>query len=230
MSWFQLDPHSLADRALDNGVSPDVPSLKASVLRGIIGFTLVSVAGFAPWALAGRWFHRRIGEAGLYAACAVIFIGLSGLLLHRLIIGPGSLVRFYKLFGVVFTSYSIAWIVGWMSLRGHIGGIVGLFAGTSVMGWMCTRAFDARGETWKVIASLFLLNTAGYFMGGWVEGNVIVLKEFFLFGVALERRMIVTAAMLLWGVCYGIGLGAGLGLALYICQASARTLLMNRKG
>lgn len=230
MSWFQLDPHSLADRAHINGASPDVPSLKASVLRGVIGFTLVSVAGFAPWALAGRWFHRVIGEAGLYATCAVMFIGLSGLLLHRLIIGSGSLGRFYKLFGAAFTAYSVAWIIGWMSLRGHVGSIVGLLAGTAVMGWMFARAFDATGATWKVIAALFVLNTAGYFTGGWVEGNVIALKEFLLFGVTLERRMIVTTAMLLWGVCYGIGFGAGLGLSFYFCQASARNLLLNRKG
>jgi hypothetical protein len=34
--------------------------------------------------------------------CAIVFIVLSGLLLHRLIIGPGSLGRFYKLFSAAF--------------------------------------------------------------------------------------------------------------------------------
>ena len=229
MSWFQLDPESIATRAQTNGTPSDVPSLKASLMRGIIGFTFVSVAGFAPWAFAGRWFSRRIGEAGLYAVCAVIFIGLSGLVLHRLIIGRGSLIRFYKLFGIAFTAYSVAWIVGWMSLRGHAGSVVGLLAGTAVMSWLLTRAFDAVDATWKVIAALFVLNALGYFIGGWVEGNVMAMKEFSLFGVALERRTQRLIAMLLWGVFYGIGLGAGLGLAFYNCQAAARALLLNRK-
>src|SRR3954451_21357803 len=86
MSWFQLDPESIAERVRASGGVANAPSLGASLIRGIVGFTLVSVAGFAPWALAGRWFHRAIGEAGLYILCAVVFIGLGGLLLHRLII------------------------------------------------------------------------------------------------------------------------------------------------
>ena len=160
MSWFQLAPDSIANRARAGGPA-NVPSLEASLLRGIIGFTLVSVAGFAPWALFGRWFYRGVGEAGLYAVCAIVFIGLSGILLHRLIIGPGSLLRFYKLFSIAFAAYSISWIIGWMSLRGAPGSLVGLFAGTAVMGWILAQAFDARGAAIKVIAALFLLNTLG---------------------------------------------------------------------
>ena len=70
MAWFQLDPQSIAARA-KNGT---VPSLGAAIVRGMIGFTLVSVAGFSPWALFDRWFHR-FGEIGLYLACAIVFIG-----------------------------------------------------------------------------------------------------------------------------------------------------------
>src|SRR5260221_7286363 len=46
-------------------------------------YTTLFRSGFAPWVLAGRWFYRNAGEAGVYAVCAVVFIGLSGLLLHR---------------------------------------------------------------------------------------------------------------------------------------------------
>jgi hypothetical protein len=231
MSWLQLDPESIAGRARTGGTQTGIPSLAASLLRGIIGFTLVSVAGFAPWAIGGRWFHRTIGEAGLYATCALVFIGLSGPLLHRLIIGPGSLARFYKLFAIVFAVYSVAWIVGWMSLRGHVGSVTGLLAGTAVMGWMLTRAFDANGASvmMKVIAALFVLNSLGYFIGGWVEGNVAAWKEFSLFGVVLGKPARMTLAMLLWGVCYGAGFGAGLGLAFHLCQTGARALLLERK-
>src|SRR5262245_30779088 len=134
MSWFQLDPDSIAERARHNGSVAEVPSLGTTLRRGIIGFTIVSVAGFAPWVLAGEWLHRTLGEAGLSAVCAVVFIGASGLFLHRLIIGSGSLSRFYKLFAVVFTAYSAAWILGYMTLGGHLGSLIGLLAGTVVMG------------------------------------------------------------------------------------------------
>lgn len=211
MSWFQLDPSAIAGRVRAAGSPVNVPSLAASLWRGVIGFTLVSVAGFAPWAVSGRWFYRQIGEAGLYAVCATVFIGLSGLLLHRLIIGPGSLGRFYKLFSTAFAVYSVAWIVGWMALRGHPGSLAGLFAGTVLMGWILATAFEARDAVLKVIAALFLSNAAGYFIGGEIEAALI--------------HQHALAAMLLWGVSYGIGFGAGLGLAFHLCQAPVRALL-----
>jgi hypothetical protein len=150
--------------------------LGASLRRGILGFTAVSVAGFAPWVFLGHWFHRHIGEAGLYTVCAFLFIGLSGLLLHRLIIGPGSLGRFYALFGIAFAGYSAAWILGRMTLRGHSGSLAGLLAGALVMGGVFARAFDARGAAWKVSAVIFILNAAGYFVGGWIEGLLMPIN------------------------------------------------------
>src|SRR6185503_6156663 len=111
----------------------------------------------------------------------------------------------YKLFGLSFAAYSAAWIAAWMMRPGHVGSLVGLFAGTAAMGWMFATAFDARPATWNAIAALFVLNTIGYFAGGWVEGTVAKLAP-------------IKIAMLLWGVCYGIGLGAGLALAFHSCQ------------
>lgn len=225
MGWFQLDPENIANRARSTGSSADVPSLPASLWRGTIGFTIVSVAGFAPWALFGRWFYRNVGEAGLYAVCAIVFIVLSGLLLHKLIIGPGSLPRFYKLFGVSFAAYSVAWILGWMLLGGHMGSIVGLLAGTSLMGWMLVRAFEAREALLPVIAALFLLNTLGYYVGGWVEAPLMRMENFSLLGWTPAKSVQIRSAMLLWGVFYGAGFGAGLGLAFFLCQRRARALL-----
>ena len=205
MSWFELDPASLAVR-MKSGPSEPAPTLASHALRGMTGFTIVSVAGFAPWALGGKWFHQTVGEVGMYIACAVVFIGLSGPLLHKLIFG-GGLTRFYKLFGIAFTLYAVAWIAGWMKLRGHIGGLVGLFAGTALMGLVLAIAFDALGAAIRVILVLFVLNAAGYFAGGVVEGWV--------------AHSHMTVAMLLWGVCYGLGFGAGLGMAFYFCQEKA---------
>jgi hypothetical protein len=224
-SWLQLDPQALAERANAASRSAAPPSLAESVVRGCLGFALVSVAGFAPWALAGRQLHRAIGEAGLYGVCALIFIVLSGPVLHRLIIGPGSLPRFYVLFSVAFTGYAIVWIIGWMSLRGHLGSLVGLFGGTFVMGLILATAFDARADLVQIVAALFIFNTVGYFAGGWVEGFVAAMKDPFWFGLAPRKHDRMVVAMLLWGLCYGLGFGAGLGLAFYQCQARARALL-----
>lgn len=106
---FGLDPKSITARANAAGAPVHVPTLAQSALRGMLGFTLVSLGGFAPWILAARWFYENTGEVGLYAACALAFIGLSGLMMHRLIIGPGSLARFYKIFAVAFLAYAITW-------------------------------------------------------------------------------------------------------------------------
>jgi hypothetical protein len=209
MSWFQLDPQSIADRARLAGST--APTLAASVLRGAIGFTLVSVAGFVPWAVFGLRLRKQIGEAGLYAICALVFIGLSAPLLHRLMIGPGSLPRFYKLFSASFAAYSVAWILGWMTLRGHPGSLAGLFAGTAVMGWMLATAYEAQASLVSIIAALFLLNSLGYFVGGVFEGKLMHHLPLF--------------AKLQWGICYGLGFGAGLGIAFYLCQDRARALL-----
>src|SRR6185436_11302314 len=51
---FDLDPKSILERVKASGQPPRVPTLGESVLRGTIGFTLVSLGGFAPWVFAGR--------------------------------------------------------------------------------------------------------------------------------------------------------------------------------
>ena len=220
MSWFQLDPSTLACRARSEGSDARVPSLLGSIARGIFGFTLVSIAGFAPWAIFGRWSAANLGEAGMYAACALIFIGLSGLLLHPLIMGPGSLVRFYQVFAPSFAAYAVAWVVGWLALGDPVGSALGLLVGSVAMGGMLAQAFDAGELRWKVVAALFVLNALGYFAGGWIASLVLALA-----GVPLAQHAQAMLAKLLWGVSYGIGFGAGLGLAFHLCQTDARAML-----
>jgi hypothetical protein len=210
MALFQLDPDSIAARARSAAASVSPPTLGTSMLRGILGFIIVSVAGFAPWPIFERWVRGR-GEIELYLACTAVFIGLSGLCLHRLIIGPGSLSRFYKLFSFAFLAYAIVWVAFWMWLRGNSGVWAGLLAGNIVMGAILAFAFDAQRSAMKIIVALFALNAIGYFAGAWIEGKLIS-----------EHRV---AAMLLWGACYGAGFGAGLGIAFHICQARVRILL-----
>lgn len=225
MSWFGLDRESTLARAKARGVELVAPSLAASVARGMVGTMFLSVAGFAPWALAGGWLHRRVGEFGMYLVCALAFIGLCGPALHRLILGPGSLSRFYKVFTVIFSAYSAAWIAGWMGLQsfgGHVASLSGLGAGTALMAWLLTRAFGEAGAALKSFAALFVLNTLGYYVGGWAEGRVAHLSHLSLAGIVVEKPPPAPVAMLLWGVAYGLGLGAGLGLAFHFCQKTLR--------
>ena len=207
MGWFGLDPQGIVDRVKASGAPARVETLGGSAARGAAGFAVLSVVSFTPWVFAGR----RLGEAGMYAACAVLFIGLSGPLLHRLIIGPGSLPRFYKLFGIAFVANAVAWTSGYMLLRGHPGSLVGLLAGTAAMGGILAAAFGAGNAALKSIAALFVLNTLGYYAGWWVEAPLSKTHR--------------TAAMLLYGVFYGLGLGAGLGLAFHFCQKTVRDRL-----
>lgn len=225
MSWFQLDPQSLAERASSR--PPSVPTWQQSIWRGVIGFTIVSLAGFVPWAFFGKWFREpgRGGELGMYLACAAVFLILSGALLHRLILGRGSFIRFYAVFTPAFIIYSAAWIAAWMLIGGHLGSILGLLVGTGFMGLMLTQAFAAQAERGRVIAALFILNSLGYFIGGWVEGWLIELPKCEFFGVSLARPQQRLLAMMSWGLFYGLGLGTGLGLAFHACQTRARELL-----
>ena len=226
---FGLEPQSTVERVKSSGQPGRVPTFGESVLRGMIGFTLVSFGGFAPWVLAGRWFYRNVGEARLYAACAVVFIGLSGLMLHRLIIGPGSLVRFYKIFSLAFLAYAIAWTIGWMMIRGNAGSIVGLLAGAAAMGALLAHGFKARPAMLKVIVVLFAANAAGYFVGQWAHTAIPELQDGNVFGIALAKPTLATLSGAAWGLFYGLGFGAGIGWAFHACQAETRKLVFDQK-
>jgi hypothetical protein len=212
MTLFQLAPASIVARVRASGQASPIPTLGASIVRGIVGFTIVSVAGFAPWPLIDRFVpHPMVTE--LYLACTAVFIGLSGPCLHRLIIGPGSLSRCYKLFTPAFIAYAIAWITCWETRPDDLGGVAGLLAGTAVMGAILALAFDHPRVMLKTIPALFLLNAAGYYAGQEFEGRL---------GVSHRHT-----AQFLWGACYGIGFGAGLGAAFYFCQERVRALLLD---
>lgn len=224
---FSLDPQSLIDRAKASGQPVHLPTLGNSVTRGMIGFTLVSLGGFAPWVLAGRWFYRNVGEIGLYGACAIVFIGLSGVLLHRLIIGPGSLPRFYQIFSLAFVGYATAWTVGWMSFGGLTGSIVGALAGIAVMGGILALGFRAPRSMFKIFLVLLAANAAGYFIGEWAYNLASALREGNASGIVLSSTTRSLLSKSLWGLFYGLGFGAGIGATFYFCQAEARQRLQS---
>ena len=110
MSWFQLDPQSIASRA--QGFR--APSLSASLWRGLIGFTLVSIAGFLPWGVFGNIVRSHIGELGMYVVCAAVFLllfrGMLGRGFSLKTKGPnmGAVVRSFTVFTLAL-GIALAW-------------------------------------------------------------------------------------------------------------------------
>lgn len=173
-----------------------------SILRGSIGFALVSVAAFAVWAFGDRAFARFGGEIGLYVACTAVFLGLSGLLLHPLVAGPGSIGKFYRTFVPAFLAYAVAWCAGWFALGMGRGEWLGSLAGSVAFAAMASSLLR-RPSAWLLGGLvLFAAHSAGYFTGG----------ELYY---PSDRRAL---DKLLWGLCYGLGFGAGIGFVFWWSQ------------
>ena len=232
-----LDPDSVMGRIKSAGQPPKVRGFGNSLLIGGLGFGFVSVLVFAIWAFAGNWLASRFGEGGFYAVCAVAFIGLSGIVLDRIVIGPDSLRRFYLLFLTSFTAYSIVWCLAWFLLRrpgnglmrwltgADMAGLIGAFFGVTAMALIIARAFSVTDGRWRMIAILFLGNAGGYFAGDWLFAWFRSPAAATLLENVLPRASRVAAGMLAWGAAYGIGFGLGLGYLLYQCQAAIRKRL-----
>lgn len=167
------------------------------MIRGSVGFAIVSTAAFAVWALGSAWFVRLGGEAGMYAGCFLVFILLSGLVLRPMLRWQGTVGQFYRFFFIAFLAYAIAWCAGWFLLgmgQGEwLGSLVGCAAFTAVM------ASTLHG--WRRLLPsalmMFVLHSAGYFAGAHV----------------CYTSMHSVMSELAWGALYGLGFGAGIGFA-----------------
>jgi hypothetical protein len=188
-----------------------------SIIRGSIGFGVVGIAAFSVWASAGHWFQTHLGEAGLYVACALVFICLSGLLLHPLLRGPGALPRFYTTFIPAFLAYAIIWCTAWFLLRfgpgEWLGSLFGTAAFVAVVSWRLQN-FKGFLQTSLVV---FALNSAGYFLGGKMMHWLLGATGSALFS-ELSKPDLMIVAKLGWGLLYGLGFGAGIGYAFYSVQ------------
>ncbi|WP_395741562.1 hypothetical protein [Prosthecobacter sp.] len=167
------------------------------MIRGGVGFAVVSTAAFAVWAFGEGWFAQLGGEAGMYAACCVVFILLSGLVLRPLLGWPGTLLQFYRFFFTAFLAYATAWCAGWFSLGMGAGEWLGALVGCTAF----TAVMAATLNGWRMLLPsalvMFAFHSAGYFAGAHVCYSS-------LHSVGSE---------LAWGALYGLGLGAGIGSA-----------------
>jgi hypothetical protein len=207
---FFLQADAPADAA--EGTKPST-SMCQALLRGSLGFAGVSVAAFAVWACAGKWLHAHVGEAGLYVACAMVFIVFSGLALHGLARGPGSLVRFYKIFLPAFGCYAVAWSAAWLACGFGLGEWLGCLVGSFVLAVMIGRGLGHFHSVLKVSLVMFALHSAGYFLGEKLFYWLVNSTHGGMRGTPLAAL-----AKLGWGMLYGLGLGAGLGYAFFTFQ------------
>ena len=196
-----------------------VPCVFHSVARGSIGFGIVGLAAFSVWAFAGKWFQTHLGDAGLYAACSLVFIGFSGLLLHPLLRGRGALHCFYLVFIPAFFAYAAVWCAAWFLLgfgKGEwIGSLFGAIAFVGVVSW---RLHNFHGF---LVTSLivFGLNATGYFLGGQLLHWLLGPTGSAMFN-GLSKPNLMVVAKLAWGLLYGLGFGAGIGYAFHAVQGT----------
>jgi hypothetical protein len=204
---------------LENSPEPSASnaSLKKDVLRGAVGFAIVSIAGFALWAFAGKWFQKHGGEAGLYAASTVVFLGLSGVLLHPLLRGSKSLARFYKIFIPAFFAYAVVWCAAWFLLHFGWGEWLGSLLGSMAFVALIGRNLGTRGAFIKATLVMFAFHSAGYFLGGILMHHLIDPKGP-LIVAGLSKAQVGITAKLSWGLLYGLGFGAGIGYVFSVFQ------------
>ncbi|MEN9576680.1 MAG: hypothetical protein RL514_4535 [Verrucomicrobiota bacterium] len=226
MKFLGLHADQILARVAEAAASPRVPGARQSLFIGGVGFGLVGLAAFAVWAVGGKVLSEAVGELGLYAACALVFIGLAGVVFGQLVIGPGGTRRIYGLFTVAFAAYSVVWSAAWFGLRGTLAAeVAGAVLGAAAMAGVLAWGFGASREFLRVAATLILLNTLGYFLGEvwwrWLpgEGGAQLLGSLFN---RPQRKLL---AMLGWGVVFGAFFGAGVGYAIHRCQTEVRERL-----
>jgi hypothetical protein len=195
--------------------------LLSAMIAGAWRFAIVSIGAFGLWAFWGRWFYRNVGEAGLYAATALAFLGLAGLLLYPLVEGPRRLARFYRAFVPSFLAYAVAWCAMWFVFGAGLGEWLGSLAGSVVFvlgaGWM----FGNRRASAGASVVMFVAHTAGYFLGGYSMSWLMSLRDGGL-PDGLTRESLGVLAKLSWGLFYGLGFGAGLGYTFRVCQRRSK--------
>ena len=192
-------------------------SLTRFVIEGTWRFSLVSLGGFSVWAFAGRWFYRYWGEAGLYAATTLVFVGLAGLLLHPLVSGPRRLWRFWRVFVPAFLAYAVCWCLFWFALGGGLGEWLGSLAGSLALVAVTSWGLGNGQRFVSSSIAFFLAHSAGYFAGGLLMAWVLEAHHSgWLAGIS--KDLVGLIGKLSWGLAYGIGFGAGLGYTFHACQ------------
>ncbi len=195
MSVFGLDRAARAARADKEPAAPFSPGVSA--LRGVLAFGAVSTLAYGIWA-----FGLLPYGIGMYAAIAVVYLGLGGLALAGLVAGQGVVPRVTALFAAAFLAYALVWCVFWFGLRGkHHADLWGAAVGLALLTLIIRRAFGSKEGGLAAWAVLFACHTLGYTLGD-----------------ELYAAVRGPLGRLLWGAAHGIGFGAGLGFLFAAAQ------------
>jgi hypothetical protein len=171
-----------------------------AMLYGAASFGVVSAAAYSIWA-----FHWVPGPYAMYASIALVYLGLGGLALSRLVNARGTAGRFTALFALSFLAYAVCWCACWFGLHGrYYADFWGALMGLTAMTVMMRSALGSTANLTRLLVGLLVCHSAGYYLGGELHAA--------LHGVA---------GKLLWGACHGLGFGAGIGYVLWHCQQPA---------
>lgn len=204
MRGFGLHPDAVLARHPAAELAQRRPaSLAFSLVFGAVSMALVSTLAYSVWA-----FRLIRGEPLMYAAVALVYIILSGLALHRLVLAPRSRGRFALVFGLAFLAYAVIWSAFWFGLRGrHLADLWGAAVGLGALTLILGNAFGG-AHLWRAWLAAFALHSAGYYLGGVLYASVAG-----------------PAGRLLWGTAHGLGFGAGLGAVLFLVQIPLKNRL-----
>jgi len=179
--------------------------LPREVLRGGIGFCLVSFVVFATVAYGERWMYARLGVLGAYVAWTLAFIVPGGFVLGSVVDDRRG--KFYLLWGLAFFVYAAGWVGAYFLVRGVLGEWLGSLIGSLLMTIVFAFGFSTARSIPKLSLLLFIANSAGYFLGS-----------------ALNDYVGGRPGMLLWGIIYGLFLGTGISSLLHLLQRSRNVL------
>ena len=112
---------------------------------------------------------------------------------------------------MAFLLYAVGWVGSYFTLRG-VAGEWAVLVGSILMALVIAQAFGVMKTFFAQAASLFIANSAGYFLGD-------------LLNYSIGGK----TGMLLWGGLYGLCLGASLGLSIFLAQTPLRNQLNNLK-
>jgi hypothetical protein len=183
-------------------------TLPKALLTGTAGFTIASLAAFGFWAFAGPGMYRTVGEGGLYAVCALLFIIVGALLLRPLTALPLS--RFAFLYAAAFAGYAVCWCAAWFLIKGRAGEWTGSLTGCVAFCMIVAAVLATWRSLPKMVVILFAGNAAGYFLGSHVY--------------YLLRHEYSLLSKLAWGLFYGLGMGAALGYVFHVAGTKSGSI------
>src|SRR4030095_3429157 len=117
------------------------PSLTEALVKGGVGFAVVSLCVFATVAFAERWMYLHLGLGGAYVTWTALFILLGGAALGSIVVGRWGLPKFFLLFGLAFFAYAAGWVAAYFTLHGMLGEWVGSLAGSILMALVFAVSF-----------------------------------------------------------------------------------------